>query len=147
VQKRLILFNIIPIIIGHICFLPFWFSKNIAFRTKLTSIEMVFIALSILYLVIINSIYSIKDRQYNFLSNFVLMIATFLLGNLLYYFNWGIATGNLFSPDGETIYLFNLTTKVGFISLLVFGIIWQVLLIFIKRYGPTKVSIRKSSNE
>ena len=132
--KTLLFSNFIPIIAIHICFLPFWFSNNISFRTMVGSIELVFnVVLLPLYLIIFNYIYSIKKKQFNFLPNIALMLSAAIFGNCLYYFNWGITTGRMFSPDGETIWLFQLETKIIFISIWVLGIIWQGILLLLKR--------------
>jgi hypothetical protein len=138
--KSIAVFNFIPVIVVHICFLPFWFSKNLLFTTNVTAIEMLFnVILLPLYLTIFNFIYSIKKKEYNFLPNIVLMLFAATLGNCLYYFNWGISTGRLFSPDAETVMLFQLETKINFISLLILGIIWQIILQVIKHRSPKHI--------
>ena len=130
-------FDFLPIAIIHICFLPLWFNKNISFMTKLTSIEMGFsIILLPLYLLIFNFIYSVKSKQVNFLPNIGLMLLAAILGNCLYYFNWGISSGNLFSPDSETIYLFQSVLKINSISIVTLSIIWQIILRFISKPAP-----------
>ena len=134
-KKRLILFNFIPVLIIHLCFLPFWFSKNVSFITNIASTEIIFDFVIIpLYLLIFNAIYSIRYKKFNFIFNIILMLIAVFLGNCLHYLNWGISTGMLFVPDGETIYLVESTIKVNFISIFILGIIWQGFLLLIDKF-------------
>jgi len=132
-DKNLIFLNFVPVITIHLCFLPLWLFR-VARLTTITSFEMVFNLILIpLWLIIYNCFNSIKEERYNFGFNLILMIESVFLSNLLYYFNWGITTKNLLSPDGDTIALFNLETAVTIIAVAILGIIWQLILLLVKK--------------
>jgi len=139
--KNLLLFNFVPVIVVHLCFLPFWFTKNISFRTTITRLELGSVALLLLYMLIFNLTHSVRNKQFNFIPNICMMLAAFLLGEFLYYFNWGISTGNLFSPDAETLILSKMVAKNGSIAIIIVGTIWQVVLLLVKRSSQSKRAV------
>ncbi|MDR2942675.1 MAG: hypothetical protein LBV17_08820 [Treponema sp.] len=83
-----------------------------------------------LYLIIINMVHSMKFKKKLFIVNILLMILSCLLGLLLYYFNFGIMTGDLLKLDVAMLNILNLKC---ILIIIIIGIIEQtILLLFYK---------------
>lgn len=94
-------YYLIPIVI-HLMFLPFWFLPQKGATVTLLEMVMGTIVIPV-YLIIINFKFADKINMGKFTILLLLMIGITVAGHLIGYFNWGISTGNLFSPDSETL--------------------------------------------
>ena len=94
------LYYLIPIAI-HLLFLPFWFlDKN----GIVSLIEMFVCTIAIpIYLVIVSYKFLDDFSTSKFFLMSLSMLVVTLLGIVISYFNWGISTANLLTPDSETI--------------------------------------------
>lgn len=115
------LYYVIPIIV-HIFCLPFWFIEKNPGNTAI--FEMILGMLIIpMYLIIISFKYITIFNLGNFFKMLFLMIGIVVLGNLIFYFNWGISTGKLLAPDSETILILKYQMIISSCILLVGWII------------------------
>lgn len=119
----------IPIIV-HILCLPFWFTEknpgNVAIFEMILEIFIVPV-----YLILISSKYVTTFSLRKFLELFFLMIGISVLGNLIFYFNWGISTGKLLMPDSETILILKYQIIISSCILMV-G--WIIMFVAKSRY-------------
>lgn len=96
----MLIYYLIPIII-HLLFLPFWFLGTNSSMVSL--VELVIGTLVIpIYLIIISVKFADKISTGKFIV-LLSMIGITVLGHFIQYFNWGISTGNFFSPDSVTL--------------------------------------------
>ncbi len=126
--KNIFFINFVPPLIVHIVCLFCWiFFSSLA----ATLIETFFnIALIPIYLIVVNIINCVKTKSKFFLFNLLLMELSVVLGSFFHYFNWGIATGYLFSPDSKTLALLKEFFKIGSIAIIAAGVIIQFMLVF-----------------
>ena len=119
----------IPIIV-HILCLPFWFTEknpgNVAIFEIILGIFIVPV-----YLILISSKYVTTFSLRKFLELFFLMIGISVMGNLIFYFNWGISTGKLLMPDSETILILKYQIIISSCILMV-G--WIIMFVAKSRY-------------
>ncbi len=111
------LYNLIPIIV-HISLLPFWFLEKNAGITGLIELAIGVLVIPI-YLVIINFKFFDKISAGKFVILLLLMIGINVIGHLISYFNWGLSTGNLLTPDSETVHIIKLAIVASTIILTV----------------------------
>lgn len=120
---------VIPIIV-HILCLPFWFTEknpgNMAIFEMILGIFIVPV-----YLILISFKYVTTFSLRKFLELFFLMIGISILGNLIFYFNWGISTGKLLMPDSETILILKYQIIISSCILMV-G--WIIMFVAKSRY-------------
>lgn len=102
-KRGILLLYSLPIIV-HLIFLLFWFSPIKGVTLVLTE-TILGTFITPIYLIIISSkfIGVIKIRK--FLGYLILMVLIIGLIQLIQYFNWGVSTGNLLSPDSETMHI------------------------------------------
>jgi hypothetical protein len=88
-------------IVMNVVFLPFWYLRE----PDLVPIVEAFMNIFILpvFLAILNAKYFREGKIKNFLILYFIVPISCLIGQLCGYVNWGISTGNLWHPDGETI--------------------------------------------
>lgn len=128
-ERKIIWYNIVPIVAIHLLFLPLWFIKSSFLMYNVSLWEIVFnLGVLPIYLIIINFRHATRGEESNFIPYIALMWASALLGNALAYFNWGIAMGNPFRPDVGTVDLFRMLIEVNLVSILVLGLICQAVL-------------------
>lgn len=99
---KVFIFNAIIAVISSFIFLPVWLSGTI----NATPIQIIF-NLIILPVILcgLNVILFLKGKLKSFNTLYFIMPIACILGELIGYLNWGISTGNLLKPDGETIML------------------------------------------
>lgn len=108
---------LIPIVI-HLLFLPLLFVENIAADACL--VEMIIGTVVIpIYLIIISLKFTDKINVKNFATILLLIENVAIIGILISYFNWGISSGHLFSPDSETVYLLKWQMNISSIIIIV----------------------------
>ncbi len=97
----------------------------------LTGIESFLSAVVIpIYLIVVNIINCTKIKNSFFLFNLLMMELSVILGCLFQYFNWGITSGALFSPDLLTLLFLNESLKGSLTVVVVVGGIIQLVLFF-----------------
>lgn len=103
-------YYLIPIVI-HLLFLPFWFlDKN----GTLSLAEMFICTVAIpIYLIIVSGKFLGDFSTCRFLLMLLVMLAVTLFGIAMFYFNWGISTANLFTPDSETVLIMQMQIIVS----------------------------------
>lgn len=118
------LYYLIPISI-QLILLPFWFIDE--------DIIVSWIGLAIgaivtpIYLIIISFKFIDKISAKSFLGMLLLMIGIAILVCLLNYFNWGLSTGNLLSPDSETALIIKIQMVVSSAIIMVGWIITFII--------------------
>ena len=134
-MKKNYLISFLSVFIIHSLFLLFWIitTKTDAslFGTFITLIECVidfFLPLGILIFLFIKKI---NKRWYVFEIIFSLILGFF--GTFFHYFNWGISTNNFFTPDSETVWLFAIIFEINLFSIIILGIIFQIILLIKNR--------------
>ena len=138
-SRNLVYLNLIPVVIIHLLILPFWFMGDTIFKTNVTGIETVVDLIILpLLLFIINIIYTIRNKRYLFIMQIVLMVIGAFIGNYMHYFKWGVASGQLFSPDIKTVELLWLFTKINTVSIVVIGLLVQIVLLVIKNISKDR---------
>lgn len=91
------LYYLIPIL-SQFLFLPFWFFDD---NGVVSLIELTVCTVVIpIYLIII--CYKFSDC-FSMLKRLAVMIVITLIDSAVYYFNWGISTSNLLTPDSSTL--------------------------------------------
>lgn len=128
-DRKIIWYNIVPIVFIHLLFLPLWFIRSSFLMYNLSMWEIGFnLGVLPIYLIIVNTRYAAREGHSKFIPYIALMWATALIGNALAYLNWGISSGHLFSPDVGTMDLFRMLIGVNLVSILVLGFISQGVL-------------------
>lgn len=101
-----LIYYILPIIF-HIALLPFWFLEKSTGITALVQLALGGLVTPI-YLIILNFTSVDNTNLGKLIIQLILMIVITGIGILISYFNWGISTGNLLTPDSETIHIIHL---------------------------------------
>ncbi len=114
--------NIIPIVVIQLALLPLWLFGSIMAKSYISIFgTLLSIILYPLYLSIINYKLSISQKSIEWIIKSISTPLAILICSLLHYFNWGISSGNLFSPDIKTIELVKLEIIYGLsISIILF---------------------------
>ena len=129
-DRKVIWYNIVPVVAIHVLFLPLWFVRSAYFAYNVSLWETTFnLAVLPIYLIIFNLRHAAQVEGFgSFLPYIPLMWASALLGNALAYLNWGLSVGNLFRPEAGTSDLFTMLVGVNLLTILVLGLIAHVVL-------------------
>ncbi len=119
------LYNLIPIV-SQFLFLPFWFfdDNGIVSLLEITVCTVVFPV----YLVVIYCKFSDCFSMLRAFQILFVMLVITLIDSAVYYFNWGISTSNLLTPDSSTM----LIMRIQIIISLAIVIIGWIIVFFVK---------------
>ena len=134
-MKKSYLLSFLSVLIVHCIFLVFWLITTKTNATLMgayiTLYEMFFdIILPIGILIFLFIQYS-KKRWFIIEIIFSLILGFF--GTFMHYFNWGFCTHNFFHPDVETEWIFLVLYELNLISVLILGIVLQIILLIKNR--------------
>ena len=101
------------------------------FRTNVTFIETIIDILLPLGILVFLFIKKLKNKC--FVLELILSLAMGLFGTFFHYFNWGVSTKLFFHPDFETILIFQGILEINCISILILGIVLQIILLIKNR--------------
>ena len=119
-KRSVYIYYLIPILV-HLIFLPLLFFER---SGRISFIE-IFVGTIAVPIYLVGISYKLLDN-FSICKLFSALLATLsvtLFGIVIGYFNWGITTGNLLNPDGETIHIFNLEMVISAIIVFVGWII------------------------
>ena len=119
-KRSVYIYYLIPILV-HLIFLPLLFFE----RSGRISFVEIFVGTIAVPIYLVGISYKLLGNFgiCKFFSALLAMLSVTLLGIVIGYFNWGITTGNLLNPDGETIHIFNLEMVISAIIVFVGWII------------------------
>jgi len=125
--------SVIPVVAVHLVFLGLWTlaesAGNTGFRTNVTLAESAADLLAVpAWLLAVNGIFSRRTGDRGFLRKVPLLYCGSALGIGMHYFNWGITTGLLLTPDWETVLLFLVFLSVTAAELAAAGILIHLIL-------------------
>ncbi len=125
-------YNLGTSIVVGLLMLPLWFSKSLID----SSIQIVVSTIGLpVILAVLNLILFLRGKNRSFLSLYFIVPVACLLNQLVEYISWGISTGSLLYPDGETVDLMALLSVIAVgLSLLLLTIAHAILKIFQPRY-------------
>lgn len=134
VDRKLLIYNFAPAIIGNLLFLPFWFIPSSFLAYNISMLQTLFnVAVLPIYLVILNFRAARREGDHRFLPYIGTMWSAILVANVISYFNWGVATDQLWMPEFGTIYLYEWLLIISFGAVLVLTLIGQLALNFTQR--------------
>ena len=64
-----------------------------------------------------------------FIIGIIFSLILGFFGTFMHYFNWGVSTHNFFHPDVETEWIFLVLYELNLLSLLILGIVLQIILL------------------
>lgn len=119
-KRSVYIYYLIPILV-HLIFLPLLFFER---SGRISFIE-IFVGTIAVPIYLVGISYKLLDNFgiCKFFSALLATLSVTLFGIVIGYFNWGITTGNLLNPDGETIHIFNLEMVISTIIVFVGWII------------------------
>ena len=120
------LYYLIPIVI-HLLFFPLWMIET---NGNISLIEILVGTIAIPVYLIILSGRVLKNYNIGFFLILLIMLVVTLVGIAISYFNWGIVTGNLLTPDSETIII---TQGEMMISSIIVTAGWGIMLLIKNR--------------
>ncbi len=130
-MKKNYLISFLLVFIVHFLFLILWLTTTkidaTLFRTYVTFTEAIidfFLPLGILIFLFIKNL---KNRW--FILGLTVSLVLGLFGTFFNYFNWGISTKHFFHPDFETVLIFKYLFIINLFSILILGIIFQIILL------------------
>ena len=129
-MKKNYLISFLAVFIVHCILLILWLITTkinaIMFRTNVTFIETIIDILLPLGILVFLFIKKLKNKC--FVLELILSFGTFF-----HYFNWGVSTKLFFHPDFETILIFQGILEINCISILILGIVLQIILLIKNR--------------
>lgn len=131
--KKLLYYNILPVLAIHLILLPLWFIHTPFFEYNVSLGEMLINLVVVpLYLIILNFRYAVQEGKRNFFPYMATAWGVTLASNAFSYLNWGLATGRFFS-EGGTFDLFQLIYTINFVTILILGFVVQLALGYLDR--------------
>jgi hypothetical protein len=109
----------------NIILLPLWF---LAESQDITVLEFLVNLIICFSLLIWNYRYAQQSQKYNYILPILLMIFSMIIAGLLHYFNWGIWSGNLLTPDHMTVFIMKAESIILSIIVITIGVLQQFLL-------------------
>jgi uncharacterized membrane protein len=74
---------------------------------------------------------SVELKKKTFIPCIFIILLSLLLADFFHYLSWGITTGHFYNPDFGTKVLFFYVTVISFISVLIIGIILQIIIVVV----------------
>ena len=100
---KLFAYNVGVAVLAMLAFLPFWFIRPSG-STTLPLIQAGVEILSVpVILTSLNLLMYVTKKLSSLVVPYLMMSLACMFGVLVAYFNWGITSGRLFRPDGETV--------------------------------------------
>ena len=134
-MKKNYLLSFLSVIIIHCIFLVFWligtkFDATLI-STYISLLEIIidiFLPIGILIFLFIKHF----DKRW-IIPGILFSLFLGILGTFMDYFNWGVSTKLFFHPDFETILIFQGILEINCISILILGIVLQIILLIKNR--------------
>lgn len=117
--KKLYIHYVLSVLF-NICFLPLWF-----INIDVSTIEFLYVIIVMPVYLNITSYRMLNaiDKK-SFFKKLIVMFILIFIGCVIGYFNWGISTNNLFTPDSKTISFIETEIRI---SWTITAVIWIII--------------------
>lgn len=134
-MKKNYLLSFLTVLIVHCIFLVFWligtkFDATLI-STYISLLEIIidiFLPIGILIFLFIK-----HSKKRWFIIGIIFSLIIGFFGTFMDYFNWGVSTKHFFQPDFETILIYQGILEINCISILILGIVLQIILLIKNR--------------